>query len=206
MLEYLICLFSWAVLELRTLGIKEGGCRALKLFALQQITSFRLHMSVLFHFIDASSESQTVKAGCRHSLLSLPEMWPWKAEVRLCKHPHHTHQHNLHAPSPHTSDGLLVASDRACDLKTSQVTFAVSQMQLMGNPGTHFKVNYMEQINQSASEVLLCLWKHWLSDGIFKGIFIHSNWVDLKNQTKTKNKPKEQLNKKTPTPVMWVSA
>lgn len=50
-----------------------------------------------------------------------------------------------------------MASYRAYDLKTSQVTFAVSQMQLMGNPGTHFKVNYMEQINQSASKALVPL-------------------------------------------------
>lgn len=194
MLEYLICLFSWAVLELRTLGIKEGWCRALKLFALQQITSFRLHMSVLFHFIDAFSESQTVKAGCRHSLLSLPEMWPWKAEVRLFKHPHHTHQHNPHAPSPHTklwlSDGLFVAADRACDLKTSQVTFAVSQMQLMGNPGTHFKVNYMEQINQSASKVLLCLWKHYLLGFLRVFLFI---LIELTLRKKTP-KPNERNN------------
>lgn len=110
MLEYLIYLFSWAVLELRTLMIKEGWCRALKLLVLQQITSFRLHVSVFFRFIDASSESQTVKALCSHSLLSLPEMWPWKAKVSLFKRPHHTWQHRPSAPDPTPNPGWL----RAC--------------------------------------------------------------------------------------------
>lgn len=65
-----------------------------------------------------------------------------------------------------------MASYRAHDLETSQVTFAISQMQLMGNPGTHFKVNYMEQINQSASKALVPLKTLALTSCFFKRIFV----------------------------------